>query len=149
MSYKGKFRPKCPHKYIGDPTNIIYRSLWERRFMVFCDTKDSILEWGSEELFIPYKSPIDGKYHRYFVDFIIKTKNKKGYVETRLIEIKPKEQCSAPTRPSRKTKRYIEAVKRWGVNSAKWNAAKEYAENKGWTFQILTEDTLLVGKNNG
>ena len=66
-----------------------------------------------------------------------------------LIEIKPKEQCSPPNRPSRKTKRYINAVKMWGVNSAKWEAAKEFAENRGWKFQILTEDTLLIGKNNG
>ena len=145
MPYKGKFRPKCPHKYIGDPTNIIYRSLWERRFMVFCDEKDSVLEWGSEELFIPYKSPIDNKYHRYFVDFIIKTKNKQGFVETRLIEIKPRKQCKPPPRPERKTKRYIEEVKTWGVNSAKWKAAKEFAENKGWKFQILTEKELFTG----
>ena len=145
MTYIGKLRPKCPHKYIGDPTNIIYRSLWERRFMVFCDEKDSVIEWGSEELFIPYKSPIDNKYHRYFVDFIIKTKNKQGFIETRLIEIKPKKQCKPPTRPERKTKRYIEEVKTWGVNNAKWNAAKEFAENKGWKFQILTEKELFTG----
>jgi len=117
--------------------------------MVFCDEKESVIEWGSEELFIPYKSPIDNKYHRYFVDFIIKTKNKKGFVETRLVEIKPKKQCSPPTRPKRKTKRYIEEVKNWGINSAKWKAAKEFAENKGWKFQILTEKELFTGNNNG
>ena len=145
MPYKGKFKPKNPHKYIGDPTNIIYRSLWERRFMVFCDEKEAIIEWGSEELFVPYKSPIDNRYHRYFVDFIVKVRNKKGFVETRLIEIKPKKQCSPPKAPERKTRRYIEEVKTWGVNSAKWKAAKEFAENKGWKFQILTEKELFTG----
>ena len=148
MSYKGKFKPKNPDKYTGDPTNIIYRSLWERRFMVFCDIKDSVLEWSSEELFIPYKSPIDSRMHRYFVDFVIKTKNKKGFTETRLIEIKPKKQCSAPDKPSRKTKRYLNEVKAWCINSAKWNAAKEYADNRGWKFQIITEDILFAGKKN-
>tara|TARA_R110002167_G_scaffold159645_1_gene355337 strand:+ start:91 stop:531 length:441 start_codon:yes stop_codon:yes gene_type:complete len=145
MPYKGKFKPKKPHKYIGDPTKIIYRSLWERRFMVFCDQKDAIIEWGSEELFVPYKSPIDNRYHRYFVDFIIKSKNKEGFIETRLIEIKPYKQCSPPTRPERRTKRYINEVKTWGVNSAKWKAAKEFAENRGWKFQILTEKELFTG----
>lgn len=145
MPYKGKFKPKNPQKYIGDPTNIIYRSLWERRFMVFCDEKEAVIEWGSEELFIPYKSPIDNRYHRYFVDFIVKTKNKKGFVETRLIEIKPKKQCSPPEKPQKRTKRYIEEVKTWGINSAKWKAAKEFAENKGWKFQILTEKELFTG----
>lgn len=134
---------------MGDPTNIIYRSLWERRFMVFCDIKDAIVEWGSEELFIPYKSPIDGRMHRYFVDFLIKTKNKNGHNETRLIEIKPKKQCQPPDKPSRKTKRFINEVKTWAINSAKWDAAKEYAENRGWKFQIITEDTLFAGNKNG
>jgi len=146
MSYKGKFKPKNPYKYNGDPTNIIYRSLWERRFMVFCDTKDSVLEWGSEELFIPYKSPIDGRMHRYFVDFVVKVKNKEGLIGTRLIEIKPKKQCSEPKKPQRKTKNYLNEVKNWCINSAKWDAAKEYAENRGWKFQIITEDILFAGK---
>ena len=90
MAYKGKFKPNKPQKYIGNPTNIIYRSLLERRFMVYCDKKSSILEWGSEEVIVPYKSPVDNRMHRYFVDFIIKLKNKDGITETLLIEVKPK-----------------------------------------------------------
>lgn len=148
MPYKGKFQPKNPNKYIGNPTNIIYRSLWERRFMVFCDMKDTVLEWGSEEVIVPYKSPIDNRMHRYFTDFLVKTRNKDGIIETRLIEIKPKKQCSPPTKPQRKTKRYLEEIKTWVINESKWKAAKEYAENRGWIFQIITEDTLFAGKKN-
>ena len=59
MSYKGKFQPKNTQKYVGNPTNIVYRSLWERKFMIYCDTNENILEWGSEELAIPYRSPVD------------------------------------------------------------------------------------------
>jgi hypothetical protein len=143
MAYKGKFKPNHPKKYIGNPTNIIYRSLWERRFMVFCDHNSSVLEWGSEEVIVPYRSPIDGKFHRYYVDFIVKLKNKKGTSETLLIEVKPKKQCKPPKIPKRKTRRFLNEVKTWGVNSAKWEAAKEYSENRGWKFKILTEDTLL------
>ena len=71
MSYKGKFKPSFPNKYRGNVTNIIYRSLWERKFMVYCDTNDKIIEWSNEEMFVWYKSPVDGKPHRYFPDFLI------------------------------------------------------------------------------
>ena len=50
MAYKGKYRPTRPYKYKGDPTKIIYRSLWERKFMQYCDSTTNVLEWGSEEI---------------------------------------------------------------------------------------------------
>ncbi len=143
MSYKGKYKPQNPHKYTGNPTTIIYRSLWERKFMVFCDTQQSVTKWSSEEVVVPYISPIDNRSHRYYVDFLVTLKSKNGLVETLLIEIKPKKQCSAPPKRKRITKSYINEVKTWGVNSAKWKAANEYADNRGWKFKILTEDTLL------
>ena len=142
MAYKGKYKPKNPSKYIGDPTNIIYRSLWERRFMVYCDNEDSILKWGSEEVVVPYMSPIDNRMHRYYVDFIVEVKQRDGLKRTKLIEVKPQQQCSPPKKQKRVTRRYISEVKTWGVNSAKWEAAREYAENRGWEFQILTEKEL-------
>ena len=144
MSYKGKYKPKKPEKYLGDPTKITYRSLWERRFMVFCDNNDSILSWGSEEVVVPYVSPIDNRRHRYYVDFIVETKNKKGFKEVTLIEVKPKAQCKEPSNNGKKpTRRFIKEVARWSVNSAKWKAASEFAENRGWKFKILTEDELV------
>ena len=72
MSYKGRYRPSNPKKYKGNPSNIVYRSLWERKFMVYCDNHTKILEWGSEEIMLPYRSPIDNKIHRYYPDFYIK-----------------------------------------------------------------------------
>tara|TARA_Y100000310_G_C20331941_1_gene645706 strand:- start:173 stop:631 length:459 start_codon:yes stop_codon:yes gene_type:complete len=142
MSYKGKYKVKNPSKYLGDSTKVIYRSLWERRFMVFCDSTNSILNWGSEEVVIPYKSPKDNKIHRYFVDFIVETINKRGFKEITLIEVKPKAQCKEPKKKEKPTKRYITEVMRWGINNAKWKAATEFAENRGWKFKILTEDEL-------
>ena len=144
MSYKGKFKPKNPQKYKGDPTKIIYRSLWERKFMKFCDEKKTILQWGSEEVIVPYRSPIDNRMHRYYVDFIVTSVNKKGIKKTLLIEVKPKRQCKPPEKKSKVTRRYLGEVKTWGINSAKWTAAEEYAENKGWKFIILTEDDLVI-----
>ena len=144
MSYKGKFQPKNSQKYNGDPTKIIYRSLWERKFMKFCDDKKNILKWSSEEVIVPYRSPIDNRMHRYYVDFLVTSINRNGIKETLLIEVKPKRQCKPPKKKSRVTKGYIKEVKAWGINSAKWEAATEYAENKGWKFIILTEDDLVI-----
>jgi hypothetical protein len=68
-TYKGRYSPKNPGKYKGDPTGIIYRSLWERKLMVYLDENKSIIQWSSEEIAIPYISPLDIRYHRYFPDF--------------------------------------------------------------------------------
>ena len=107
MSYKGKYHPSYPRKYKGDPTNIIYRSLWERKFMVYCDKNEKILEWGSEEIALPYRSPVDNKVHRYFPDFYIKVQENTGRIKRYLIEVKPHKQTQKPKKPKRQTKNYL------------------------------------------
>lgn len=145
MAYKGRFYPSNPKKYKGDSRNIIYRSLWERKFMVYCDLNENILEWGSEEIIIPYKSPIDNKWHRYYPDFFIRVKDKSGSIKTYIIEIKPKKQIKEPVKnPKNKTKQWVSEVYTWGVNQAKWEAAKDFCNDKLWEFKILTEDDLGV-----
>lgn len=143
MYYKGKYKPHNPKKYLGDSTNIVYRSSWEKKFMIYCDTNPQILEWGSEEFFIPYRSPLDRRIHRYFPDFFIKYKDKDGNIQKSVIEIKPYNQCIPPTQPKRKTKAYMNKVKTFVINEAKWTAAKEFCENQGLKFQILTEKELF------
>ena len=140
MAYSGKFIPTNIAKYRGDVKKIVYRSLWERRFMVYCDSTSAILEWGSEEVIIPYVSPLDGRRHRYFPDFYIKVKQKDKTIKKMIIEVKPKIQCGPPKTPKRRTKRYINEVRTWGVNEAKWNAAIEWCNDRGMEFKILTED---------
>ena len=145
MSYKGKYNPRNPQKYTGNSQNVIYRSLWERKFMVYCDTNNSILEWGSEEIIIPYLSPWDGRIHRYFPDFYIKTKQADNSVKKFIIEVKPKKQCSPPPeQPKRKTRSWYGEVKTWGINEAKWKYATEWCNNNDMKFQILTEDHLNI-----
>ena len=144
MSYKGKYQPSYPKKYKGDPTNIIYRSLWERRFMSYCDLNENILEWGSEEIALPYRSPIDGKIHRYFPDFYIKVKENNGSIQKYIIEIKPKKQTIEPKVQKRKTKGYIFEVTEWARNQAKWKVAEEFCEDRRWKFKILTEEDLGI-----
>ena len=144
MSYKGKYKPSYPNKYKGDPTNIIYRSLWERKFCRYCDTNTNILEWGSEEMFIWYRSPIDSKPHRYFPDFYIKVKESTGHIKKYLIEIKPHKQTAPPPKPQRQTKKYLYEAYEYAKNQAKWEAAKEWCADRGYEFKVLTENELGI-----
>ena len=146
MSYSERFKPKNYKKYKGDPTNVFYRSLWERRFMVYCDNNPNILEWGSEEIIIPYKSPLDKKVHRYFPDFFIKYKNSSGKIIREIIEVKPKRHLSPPKEPKRKTKRYLGEVNTYIINQAKFKAAEEFCKDRKLGFRILTEEHLVPKK---
>jgi len=145
MSYKGKFNPSFPKKYIGNPSNIVYRSLWELKFLKYCDTNENILEYASEELAIPYRSPIDGRIHRYFPDAYIKVKESDGSIKKYLIEIKPYKQTMPPTKPKKQTKGYIYEAYEYAKNQSKWEAAREYCKDKGWTFKVITEKELFSG----
>lgn len=151
MAYKGRFRPKNPEKYRGDPTKIIYRSLWEFKFFKYIDEHPDIIWWASEEMCVPYVSPIDGKRHRYFPDVIIHKRDQSGVPQTLMIEIKPSKQTMPPdikkknaTPSGRISRRYINEVKTYGVNEAKWTAAKNYCQAKGWQFVIMTEKELGI-----
>ena len=144
MSYKGKYQPAFPQKYKGNSQNIVYRSLWERKFMVYCDTNENILEWFSEEIAVPYRSPIDNKIHRYFPDFYIKVKESNGQIKKYIVEIKPKKQTLEPIPQKRKTKGYIYEVYEYAKNQAKWKAAKEFCKDRQWEFRVFTEDHLGI-----
>ena len=140
---QGFFKPKFPKKYIGDPTNIVYRSGWEKKVMISLDENLNVIRWASEEIVIPYISPIDNRPHRYFVDFYVEAKNSDGSIKKMLLEVKPAAQTKPPKSPKRKTKRYITEVMTYGVNEAKWKAAEEYCKDKGWEFRIITEAELF------
>ena len=150
MAYSGRFRPKNPSKYKGDPTKIIYRSMWEFKFFRYIDEHPDVIWWASEEYIVPYYSPIDGKRHRYYPDVVVHRKIATGETKTLMIEIKPKAQTRPPDTSKMKTskgnmsRRYINEVKTWGTNEAKWKAARAYCAQKGWEFQIYTEDQLGI-----
>ena len=139
MRYQGKYRPNFPRKYKGDASNVVYRSFWEYKFMKWCDYTPSIQESGSEEIIIPYISPVDGKRHRYFPDFYVKIQNRKY-----LVEVKPLKQTREPKTQKRITKRYVNEVVTWSVNQAKWKAATEICKDNNWEFKLITEKELKV-----
>jgi hypothetical protein len=143
-TYKGKFTPKNPAKYKGDPTNIIYRSLWELRVMKYLDQNTNVLEWSSEEIIIPYISPVDNRPHRYFPDFLVVARGPNNTRKTMLLEVKPEAQTREPKRKKRITQQYITEVSTWAVNQAKWKYAQEYCLDRGWEFKLITEKELGI-----
>ena len=141
---QSKYKPTYPQKYKGDPTNIICRSSWERKFCIYCDRNENILEWGSEEIVMPYRSPVDGRVHRYFPDFYIKVKESTGRIKKMIIEIKPKRQCSPPAKPKKQTKGYLREAFEYAKNQAKWEAASEWCKDRGYIFKVFTEKELGI-----
>ena len=143
MTYKGRYFPTNPKKYKGNPNQIVYRSLWERKVMVYCDKNDAIIEWGSEEVIVPYLSPMDVRIHRYFPDFYMKVRQADGSTKKFIIEVKPKSQCKQPVKnPKRRTTKWFNEVKTFAINQAKWKSAREFCEDKGMEFKIFTEDHI-------
>ena len=142
-SIKSKYKPENPRKYKGDYRNIICRSSWERKFCRWCDLNESILEWGSEEFFIPYRAP-DGRVRRYFPDFIMKVRETNGEVKTYVIEVKPDKQTRPPKKRKRVTKSYIYECTTYAVNQAKWKAADEWCKDHKIEFKIITEKELGI-----
>ena len=143
--YKGRFVPRNPEKYKGNPTNIVYRSSWELKFMGYLDKNPNVLQWASEEVAIPYRSPLDGKWHRYFPDFIVRMRDADGKMVVKMIEIKPMSQSVPPEvrqKGQRITKKYLREVAAYGINNAKWEAAKEFCADRNWEFVVLTEKNV-------
>ena len=112
--------------------------------MVFCDLSENIVEWGSEEIAIPYRSPIDNRVHRYFPDFYVKLRETTGKIKKYIIEVKPKKQTRPPEPVHRKTKKWLNEVKTYSINDAKWKHAKKWCDNNDMEFKILTEDELGI-----
>tara|TARA_Y100001938_G_C8039740_1_gene405487 strand:+ start:336 stop:779 length:444 start_codon:yes stop_codon:yes gene_type:complete len=143
-SIKSKYRPQYPKKYKGDASNIICRSSWERKFCSWCDSNKNIIEWGSEEFWIPYLSPLDNRVHRYFPDFIIKVKESTNIIKTYVIEVKPKKQTKPPLKKKNITKNFIRESTVYAVNQAKWKAAHEWCKDRKIEFKIITEKELGI-----
>ena len=138
-SKKSRYYPSYPKKYKGNPNNIICRSNWERKFCQWCDSNENILEWGNEEFWIPYRSPVDRRVHKYFPDFIIKVKESAGQIKTYVVEVKPKKQTKPPTNKSS-----LYEVKTYAVNQAKWKAAEDFCADRRIEFKIITEEELGI-----
>ena len=138
-TYKGKYKIKNPDKYLGDPSNVIYRSGWELAVMNWADTSPQIKKWGSEETVIPDICETDRKPHRYFMDFSLQYDN--GRVV--LVEVKPHQQTLPPkTGKGVSRRKVLNEGMTYIKNQSKWKAAQAYALDNGWHFEIWTENEL-------
>ena len=143
-SIKSRYKPKYPQKYQGNPNNIICRSSWERKFCRYCDLNNNIIAWASEEISIPYMSPVDKRPHKYFPDFLMKVRESNGSVKTYVVEVKPKKQTKPPKKKTRVTKSYLYELTTYAINQAKWKAAQEYCLDRRIEFKLITEDELGI-----
>jgi hypothetical protein len=139
--HQGIFKPKNPEKYVGDSSNIFYRSSWELKFMIFADTNPNVLKYASEEIAIPYYSNVDHKMHRYFPDFLVQIKTSNGSIKKLMIEVKPSAETVPPV-VKKNTKKYLTELAKYSVNSSKWSAAEAYCLKNGMEFLIMTEQHL-------
>jgi hypothetical protein len=141
--HQGRFNPRNPEKYKGDVRNIIYRSSWELKFLQWCDRNDSILEYGSEEFFIPYRDPTTGKIRRYFPDAYVKVKESSGNIKKYIIEIKPLRQTQPPVPGKKKKQTLITEALTYEKNCAKWEAARSWCADRMLEFKIITEKDIF------
>ena len=143
--YQGRFHPQNPQKYQGDVKNIIYRSSWELKFMKWCDTNDSILEYSSEEFFIPYFDPTTKKVRRYFPDFCVIYISSSGEIKKAVVEIKPLRETKEPVVTKNKRKKtLLNETLTYAKNQAKWKAADEWCKDHMMEFKIITERELSL-----
>ena len=111
--------------------------------MRWFDDNSNVLSWGSESVVIPYFSPIDERSHRYFVDFIVNLKTKEGEIKKLLIEVKPFKQTIKPLlSPYKKPTTLMYENRQYILNQVKWEAAKEWAQKRGYEFLVLTEKNI-------
>jgi hypothetical protein len=147
MKYlQGKFKPKNPDKYLGDSTNIIFRSSWELTVFRWLDNQSNVINWASESVIVPYHDPVSNRQRRYFPDLYVKFRHKDGSIKDQLWEIKPEKQTREPEVRKKITKGYIAEIATYGTNQAKWEAATKFCENLGWDFMMITEKDLGLKK---
>jgi hypothetical protein len=134
---QGKYQVKNKNKYIGKNVPR-YRSGWELTFMMFCDNHDSVIQWASEAIQIPYRNPLTGKQTVYIPDFFVMYQDKMGNKIAEVVEIKPKKQSLIESKVASARDRAVVAL-----NHAKWSAAMAYCKRIGCTFRVITEDDLF------
>tara|TARA_R110000772_G_scaffold65007_2_gene145147 strand:- start:719 stop:1195 length:477 start_codon:yes stop_codon:yes gene_type:complete len=142
---QGYFKPNKTEKYVG-PEPIIYRSSWERKFMIWCDKNTLVQKWSSEPVAIPYWSKLHNKQRTYHPDFYIKVLKHDGTIDNILIEIKPHAQIQKPKPPTvnstKALKNYKFLAEQYVINRDKYIAAQQFANERGWRFVVMTENSL-------
>jgi hypothetical protein len=141
--HQGLYRVKNKHKYVGDLSRVVYRSSYELKFFKWLDFNENVITFSSEEMSIPYKSPKDGRWHRYYPDVKAELMTKNG-IKTFLFEVKPDKFTRPPKTPKRKTKHHLYECIQYSINEAKWKYALDYCKKMGYEFKLITEKELAI-----
>jgi hypothetical protein len=164
QTYQGYYIVRNKEKYMGDPSLVVFRSAWEFSFCMWADYSDSILNWSSEPIKIPYydkvskleecrklglnpNNPSNWVQKNYNTDFWIRIQKPDGNIEKWFIEVKPKHKLSKPKpvppeAPLRDQKRFNRLAKEFLINEAKFEAMTSWTTRNGASFYIFTEDQL-------
>lgn len=144
---QGYFQLKHPEKYMTNVNEVIYRSSWEHRFMIYCDSSEEVLQWASEPFYIQYFYGVDQKVHKYYPDFYFARRNEDGTITKYIVEVKPTEMLKKPEPPKRKTpntmRNYNVIMEQYTKNYYKSIAAKDWCAKNGYKFVYLTENSKL------
>jgi len=140
MTSYGRFIPRFPEKYMGDPNKIFFRSSWEITAMKYWDSRPDVLRWNSEEIVIPYLSPKDNKIHEYYPDFYVEYLDKDKILQKCIFEVKPLHQSDQKFARSKYSKDALD------INNAKWASASLYCASRGLQFKTITERSLFLQK---
>lgn len=127
-----------PEKYVGDPTNVIYRSGMELQVFRYMDINRNVRKWSSETVTVPYFDESTNKNRTYFVDLYFEFVSPSGQVKRAIVEVKPHKQTLPPVKKGRKDY-YQKAMCEYKKNCCKWKSARAYAARNGMEFFILTE----------
>lgn len=123
-SILGRYKPRNRSKLLNKSRKVTYRSMWERKVMLYCDRSPSVQSWGSENIAIPYYDSENEKWRTYYPDFVINYYDDHGRLNCKIVEVKPYQQIN------------------WQINKDKWDAARKYCHVHGYSFQVLTEKEI-------
>jgi len=144
---QGIYQLQHPEKYLGK-SNPRYLSGYEFHMFRYLDHHRDILRWGAEIIVVPYYNPIKARKARYIVDVYVERRARDGKVHKELIEIKPAAQVRKPAKRGRKKQAtFAQEELTYAVNRAKWEAANEFAKQRGWVFRVMTENSIYGHHN--
>lgn len=132
----GEYSPINPEKYVGSYP-IVWRSTWELTICRMLDMHDSIDQWASESLKIPYFNPLTQRQTVYVPDFMVEFQDRNGKMHLEVWEIKPSKETHLNEARSSRDRAAL------AVNAMKWKAAQEWCNARGAKFRVITENDIF------
>lgn len=142
--HQGIYKLGNVNKYIGNPSDVVYRSGLEHEFMRFCDVASYVTKWGAEVMVIPYTDH-EGNHRRYYPDFYMEIATNDFFARY-VIEVKPWQETQAPVVPEHATLTKMRSLeyqlKMYRKNVYKWTKAIEWSKSRDMIFKIITEKNM-------